>query len=403
MKLLITGATGFVGPYVVAAAVERGHQVRAVIRPAGSPDALGALADHPDVETVQVDLRSNHGLADAVRDVDGVIHLAAAKAGDFYSQFAGTVVATENLLGAMNDAGVQQLVAVSTFSVYDYRSMRSYSVLDEYAPIDISPNNRDEYARTKLLQEELYRNFGTAPDHRVVILRPGMIYGRDELWHALLGAELGPLFVRVGHHGPMPMIYVENVAEAMVQAAEKLAEDGSLVDGEVINLVDDNLPTQQAYIDEVSKVMDPPRSVGAPWLAVRAAARILEEGNGLLAKGRAKFPGIVVPDKLHGRFKPLKYSNGRAKRLLDWTPRYSLAEAVQRSVAEVEVPVSSVEAAVPEVEAAAPQVEAAAPEVEESLPHVEPRRSWAPPVADAASSNQNGSVDDALTRPPLDA
>ncbi|MEM8925235.1 MAG: NAD(P)-dependent oxidoreductase [Actinomycetota bacterium] len=338
MKLLITGATGFVGRHVVAAALQRGHKVRAVVRPAGTTDAFGALVADDALETAQVDLRSPKGVLDAVDGVDSVIHLAAAKAGDFYSQFAGTVTSTENLLSVMGEVGVRQLVAVSTFSVYDYRNMRSKTLLDEDAPIDVDPEQRDEYARTKLLQEELYRTFGTEPDHRVVILRPGMIYGRDELWHPLLGAEIGPLFVRIGHGGVMPMIYVENAAEAMVLAAERLGDDPSPVDGEVINLVDDDLPSQQGYIDEVSKVIEVPRTVSVKWPMVRAAARLLEEGNDRLVKGRAKFPGIVVPDKLHGRFKPLHYTNAKAKRLLDWTPRYGLDEAIRRSVApEAEV------------------------------------------------------------------
>ncbi len=334
MILFITGATGFVGRHVVAAAVARGHKVRAVVRPAADLDDLGPMADDPSVETARVDLRSSRELADAVDGVDGVIHLAAAKAGDFHSQFAGTVLATENLLRAMTTAGVGRLVAVSTFSVYDYRNIRSGTLLDETAPIDIDPEGRDEYAQTKLLQEELYRDFGLVPENRTVILRPGMIYGAGELWHALLGAELGPLFVRIGHGGPMPMVYVENAAEAMILAAEALARDHSPVDGQVINLVDDDLPTQQQYVDAVGAVAEAPRTVGVAWPVMRAAARFLEEGNKLMVGGRAKFPGIVVPDKLHGRFKPLRYTNAKAKDLLGWEPRYDLAEAVRRSAAE---------------------------------------------------------------------
>ncbi|MEM9134436.1 MAG: NAD-dependent epimerase/dehydratase family protein [Actinomycetota bacterium] len=334
MKILITGATGFVGRHVVAAALAQGHQVRAVVRPAGSAAGLGPAADDENVESARVDLRSAKGLAEAVDGVDAVIHLAAAKAGDFYSQFAGTVVATENLLAAMAEVGVDRLVAVSTFSVYDYRNLPSNGLLDESSPIDLEPDQRDEYARTKLLQEELYREWGSIEGHRMVILRPGMIYGAGELWHPLLGAELGPLFIRVEHGGVMPMIYVENAADALVAAAARLADPESGIDGETINLVDDQLPTQQAYVDEVIRVMDPPRSVNVPWPVLRIGADALARANRLLVGGRAKFPGIVVPDKLHGRFKPLRYDNAKAKRLLDWQPRFTLQEAVARSAAD---------------------------------------------------------------------
>lgn len=333
MRILVTGATGFVGRYTVAAALARGHRVAAVLRPASSGRELGPLLDHPGVEAVRVDLRSRARLVDALRGADSVIHLAAAKSGDFYTQFAGTVVATENLLWAMGEAGVSQLVAVSTFSVYDYKALPGGSLLTETTPIDADPVKRDEYARTKLLQEELYRSFGG----HAVIVRPGLIYGRDELWHALLGAELGPRFLRVGAKAILPLLYVENCAEALVLAAEKLAEDPSPVDGETINLVDDDLPTQGRYVELVSAVMEPPPSVFVPWPVMRVAADALDKANGVLLGGRAKFPGIVVPEKLHGRFKPLRYTNAKAKRLLGWTPRYATEEAVGRAGGEADL------------------------------------------------------------------
>jgi len=331
MRILVTGATGFVGRYTVAAALARGHRVAAVLRPASSGRELGSLLDHPGVEAVRVDLRSRHGLAEALDGADSVVHLAAAKSGDFYTQFAGTVVATENLLWAMGQAGVSQLVAVSTFSVYDYKALPGGSLLTETTPIDTDPVKRDEYARTKLLQEDLYRAFAADAAHRAVIVRPGLIYGRDELWHALLGAELGPRFLRVGAKAILPLLYVENCAEALVLAAEKLAEDPSPVSGETINLIDDDLPSQGRYVELVSAVMEPPPSLFVPWPVMRLAADALDKANGVLLGGRAKFPGIVVPEKLHGRFKPLRYTNAKAKRLLGWTPRYTTEEAVRRS------------------------------------------------------------------------
>lgn len=338
LRVLVTGATGFVGQAVVATARRRGHSVRAVVRPASgglprwlrSPD--GPEADDPEVEEVRLDLRSTIGLHDAVHGVDTVIHLAAAKEGDFATQFAGTVVATENLLGAMDGAGARQLVGVSTLSVYDYRAMGTGQLVTEDSPIDRHPARRDEYAQTKLLQERLYHQFGSATDgRRVVILRPGMIYGPGNLWHALLGAEVGPSFVRVGSRATLPLTYVENAAEAMVLAAERLAENPGAVDGEIINIVDDDLPSQARYVAMVEKVIDPPSSVTVPWPVVRAGTSLIGRANDLAVGGRAKFPGILVSERVHARFKPLTYTNVKAKRLLGWTPRYSLSEAISRS------------------------------------------------------------------------
>ncbi|MEM9656670.1 MAG: NAD-dependent epimerase/dehydratase family protein, partial [Actinomycetota bacterium] len=230
------------------------------------------------------------------------------------------------------EAEVTNLVAISTFSVYDYLRTKPGTLLTEDSPLDAEPALRDEYAQTKLLQEELYRDFNSRPTTRSVILRPGMIYGRDNLWHALLGAELGPVFLRVGRNATLPLTYVENCAEAIVLAAERLLEPDSPVDGEIINLVDDNLPTQQDYADLVSTVIDPPRSIPVPWPLLRTAAGLVKAVNTHLLDGRAKFPGIAVPDRLHARFKPLRYTNRKAKELLGWEPRYGLDEAVARSV-----------------------------------------------------------------------
>ncbi len=333
MKIYITGATGFVGSAVVHQALQAGHEVCAVVRPASKHQ----LDDHGTgrISEARVDLRSIDGLADSLEDVDIVIHLAAAKAGDFATQFAGTVVATENLLAAMETAGVKRLIGISTFSVYDYLALKPGDLVDESSPTDQTPKLRDEYAQTKLIQEDLYRAFAEKDDNQLVILRPGMIYGRDNLWHALLGAEMGPRFLKIGSKATLPLTFVDNCADAIVLAAEVLHDAPHRVNGEVINIVDDNLPTQSDYATKVAARIDVPQSIQVPWPAMNAAASALKKGNQVLLNGRAKFPGIAVPDRLHARFKPLNYTNAKAKDLLGWVPRRSLDEAIELSSTEV--------------------------------------------------------------------
>ncbi len=335
--LYVTGATGFVGSAVARVALARGHRVVAVTRPASRTIAIERAASDR-LQPARVDLRSRDGLAESLAGVDAVIHLAAAKAGPFPTQFAGTVVATENLIGAMDEAGVRELIGVSTFSVYDYGNLAPGSVVDEGSPIDREPARRDEYAQTKLIQERLYHDF-SGDERRRVIVRPGMIYGAGNLWHDLLGTGLGPAYLRIGSRAVLPMTYVENCAEAIVLAAEHLGRQASPVAGEIINIVDDDLPTQQAYADAVAARTDVPTSVTAPWPLVRAGAGALALANRRLLGGRAKFPGIAVPERLDARFKPLRYTNAKAKRLLGWSPRYGLSEAIERSIAAEAEPV----------------------------------------------------------------
>ncbi len=335
MKMFITGATGFVGQAVTASAMESGLNVRAVVRPASNAAGLKKWFDHSTFETAKVDLRDRKALVTALEGVDVVVHLAATKAGDFYSQFAGTVVATENLLLAMAEANVKNLVGVSTFSVYEYLQTKSNTVIDESAETVADIAGRDEYTETKLIQEDLYRTFGEVEGNSVVILRPGMIFGAGELWHSLLGSPLGPRFLRIGSSSTLPMTYVENCADAIVAAGERLMEQNSTVNGEVINIVDDNLPSQQEYAEMVEAVVETPKTVKVPWAVVKTVAGGMKLANKKLVGGRAKFPGIVVPDRLHARFKPLRYTNTKAKRLLGWEPAFTIAEAIKRS-AEIE-------------------------------------------------------------------
>jgi len=218
--------------------------------------------------------------------------------------------------------------------------MKPKTLLDETSPIETDPKLRDEYAQTKLIQEQLYRQFEAA-GHRAVILRPGMIYGPDNLWHALLGAELGPRFLRIGSKATLPLTYVENCAAAIVDAAETLAARPDDLSGEIINIVDDNLPTQERYAELVAANVETPATISVPWPVMNAVTSLLKRANQTILGGRAKFPGIAVPDRLHARFKPLRYTNAKAKRLLGWSPRFSLEEAIERS-AEIEAGATTV-------------------------------------------------------------
>ena len=330
MKLFITGASGFLGKYVVAEALRQGFHVQAMVRPKTDVSRL-SWHTHPNVELVRLDLRQPQGLEDILATTDAVIHLAAVKSGDFYDQFAGTVIATETLLEKMVMAQVSKLIVTSTFSVYDYQQMPAGAMLDESSPIEDEPLLRDEYAQTKLIQEDLIRQFETEHSAQVVIIRPGMIYGRECLWHALLGAELSASrWIKIGGKATMPMSYVENCAHAIVAAVESESAVG-----QTINIVDDELPTQNYYIDAlVSRSDSPPRFIPMSWAGMKAIGQVAWFIRQYLLGGKARLPGILVPAKLYARFNPLQYSNERAHELLQWRSRYGFEEALDRSFSD---------------------------------------------------------------------
>ncbi len=326
MKLLVTGASGFLGSCVVSVALERGHQVKAVVRPQTNLEQI-SWKNHPALEIIALDLaKDDEGILTALDQVEGVIHLAAAKTGDYTTQYQGTVVTTENLLRAMNQKKVNRLIGISTFSVYDYLKIPAGATIDENSPLEENPQTRDIYAQTKLIQEAKYREFAQTGG-QVTIIRPGMIYGKDYLWNACLGNRIsGKFWLRIGNKSIMPLIYVENCAEAIILAVEN---DQAI--GETINLVDDDLPSQKVYVQKLQQLSsDNPTSIVIPFAVMLAIANFSWFIQQKLLQGKAKIPGILIPSRLNARFKPLKYSNHKAKRVLNWQPCYSLEQALEK-------------------------------------------------------------------------
>lgn len=329
MKLLVTGPTGFLGRYVVRAALERGHAVRALVRPAAKSIPV-FWTDHPQLEIVRADLRAKNGHEDLVAGVDAVVHAAAAKTGDLYEQFAGTVIATENLLTTMAASDVRSLVLISSFSVYEYLKRRSWSLLNESSPLANKPFERDEYCQTKMIQERIALDAAREHGWRCVVLRPGVIYGPDNLWTARLGARAGARrWIRMGTFAPLPLTYVENCADAIVLAAEYDGHE----EGLVLNVVDNQSPSQRAYMKKLKRSTTPrPGVVPIPWTLIRALARVAWLTNRLFFGGTAKVPGLLVPCRLHARCKPLRYTNKRITATLGWKPRYTWQEGLDRSM-----------------------------------------------------------------------
>jgi len=327
MKLFITGTNGFLGSAVVPAALARGHEVVAMVRPSTKLDDT-EWAKAPGVSICRGDLRRRGDWEQDLAGCDAVIHLAAAGSGDFYSQFAATVLGTENLLAAMTAQDTLRLVHISSFSLYDYRAIPDGDPLDEASPIEARPTERDEYLQTKLIQEQIVRRFEKEHGAPVTILRPGAIYGPGKLWNAGRALRLaGPFWAAIAPRGIQKLTYVENCAEAIVLAAERPEAIG-----QTLNIVDDDLPTQKQYEAAMRRAGfdDLGRTVPMPILAVRAVANSLAALNRRFYGGKAKLPAFVVPAKMESQYRPLRYPNAAAKRVLGWKPRYTLDEALRR-------------------------------------------------------------------------
>ena len=333
MKLLVTGASGFLGKYVVFEALRRGFQVRAAIRHTSDEKRL-PWRNSDNLELIRTDLTQSEGIEDALKGVDAVVHLAAAKQGNYDIQYANTVTATENLLTAMVAEKIKRLIAVSTFSVFDYLHIPAGETIDENSPIEPQPWQRDVYAQTKLIQESLFRDFEQTNGGKVTILRPGIVYGRNNLWNAHLGINLkSRLLIRIGGNAQLPLSYVENCAQAVIKAC---IHQESI--GKTLNIIDNDLPTQEVYAEKINKLLpSQPATVPVNWTLMRLLSRSAWLTNRLLFLGKIKLPGIFVPARLEARFKPFRYSNNSAQQVLNWQPQYSLDEALKRSCSDVDL------------------------------------------------------------------
>lgn len=333
MKLLVTGASGFLGKYVVALSLQQGFQVRAAISHTSDEKRL-PWRNSPNLELIRVDLRQSKQVDDTLKDIDTVVHLAAAKQGNYDTQYANTVIATENLLKSMVAKNIKRLVAISTFSVFDYLHIPGGEIINEDSPMESQPLHRDVYAQTKLIQENLFREFEKIDKGEVTILRPGIVYGKNNLWNAHLGVNLkNRLWIRIGGNALLPLTYVENCAQAIVSACTRQEAIGK-----TLNIVDNDLPTQKVYAEKIVKLLAPqPSIIDINWTTMRLLSRSAWLTNKVLFFGKMKLPGIFVPAKLEARFKPFRYSNNNAQQILNWQPKYSLDEALKRSCSDVDL------------------------------------------------------------------
>lgn len=310
MKMLLTGASGFIGESVLDELLRRGHRLIALTR---SP-APTRWAGRVNLEILQADLLQPLPLDLRDKGIDVVLHLAAVTKQSMSQQFSDTVTATGNLLAALRLAGLRRIVAVSSTAVLDYRSMRALTTIDENAPLADGAVYCD-YPTSKLRQEQLLSKFAAEGGNACIILRPGLVYSGSQLTSAFAGVCANGVGLLASHRGEVPTIELRRLAAAIANAAER-----ELAGWEVIHLVDDSLPSQSSYLDALQRRGQLPRiRIRIPWRVLRAFCYVA--GTLLAALGRRdKLPEVFLPPGFSRRLKPFRFSNAKAKKLLAWLP-----------------------------------------------------------------------------------
>jgi UDP-glucose 4-epimerase len=327
VRVLITGASGFLGRHVVAAFLRRGHAARVLVRPASRLDDQDWSGS---VEVVRADLRVARDLVAALAEIDVLVHLAAAVTGSEDAQFAATVGGTERLLDAMALAHTRRLVLASSFSVYDWSAIRG--TLTEESPLETGADlyERDGYAVAKAWQERIVRRAAAAHGWQLTVLRPGFIWGRDHAYLACLGQKVGRLHVVFGGSTRLPLTHVVNCADLFATAAE----DPRAI-GETFNVVDDDEVRAWGYLGEYLKHSgDRGFRIPVPYSLALAGVRLVRWSSRWVFRGKGKLPSLLVPCRFEARFKPLRYSNRKAREVLGWRPPLRFAECLRLTYEE---------------------------------------------------------------------
>lgn len=324
MRVLVTGAGGFLGRAIVTTASAAGHDVVALVR----SDPADGQPFESSVQVVRGDLRSPGEWSDVVATVDAVVHAAAAAGGDRAVQLANSVVATERLLAALRPQPGLKFVHVSSMSVYDYRSLPVGGCLDEHTPLERRPEDRDAYTEAKLHQERLVVAWCESNGVTGIVVRPGAIVGPGKTWGYGAALSVGRLALVVAPRSPFRMIGLTNCAEAIVRAL-----DVQTTGVQTVNLIDDDVPTNAEYFRQcrlsggLDLIMIP-----VPWRLLGATGTALQTISRRWLDGRLRVPEILDRPRQEARWKPLTYRNDRAHVLLGWRSTQPAAETIAEAL-----------------------------------------------------------------------
>lgn len=238
MKILVTGADGFIGSHVVETLVKSGHDVRAFVL-YNSFNSWGWLdesdkAIRDSIDIFAGDIRDPHGVDKAAEKQEVILNLAALIAIPYSYHSPDTYIDTNikgtlNILQAARRHGVKRVVQTSTSEVY---GTAQYIPIDEAHPL----HPQSPYAATKVGADQLALSFHASFDVPVGILRPFNTYGPRQSARAVIPTIISQLAnkskVKLGSLSPTrDFSFVQDTANGFLAAAQSHA-----IVGQTINL-----------------------------------------------------------------------------------------------------------------------------------------------------------------------
>jgi NAD dependent epimerase/dehydratase len=236
-KILVTGADGFIGSHITELLVRDGYNVRAFVMYNSfnswgwldtlSPDVLS------EIEVVAGDIRDPHGVADAMRNRDVVLHLAALIAIPFSyhspdSYVQTNITGTLNVLQAARHLETSRVITTSTSETY---GTAQFIPITEAHPL----NAQSPYAATKIAADQLALSFHRSFHTPVTVLRPFNTYGPRQSARAVIPTIIGQVSagaseIKLGSLKPTrDFTFVRDTARGFVQVINSEAAVGEVI------------------------------------------------------------------------------------------------------------------------------------------------------------------------------
>lgn len=308
MKVLVTGADGFIGSHLTEELVKKGYEVKAFTyyNSFGTWGWLDSFSKDilQHVEIFSGDIRDPNGVRTAVKGVEEVFHLAALIAIPFsyYSpdSYVDTnIKGTLNVLQAVRDLEVSKVLITSTSEVY---GTAKYVPIDEQHPYQ----GQSPYSATKIGADRLAESFYRSFDTPVTIVRPFNTYGPRQSARAVIPTIISQLLagkeeIKLGSLTPTrDFNYVKDTVAGFISIAES-----SKTIGEEINIATQKEISIGELATEIINQINPRAQI------------VCEEQR-------------LRPEK--SEVNRLLGSNVKIKSLTDWSPQYTLQQGIQHTI-----------------------------------------------------------------------
>ncbi len=308
-KILVTGADGFIGSHLTEELVKQGYKVRAFVM-YNSFNTWGWLDSSPqevkdNLEIFAGDIRDPHGVKEAMKGCDIVLHLAALIAIPFSYHSPDTYIDTNikgtlNVLQAARALGLEKIVHTSTSEVYG--TARFVPITEEHPLQGQSP-----YSASKIGADQLAFSFYSSFNTPVVTIRPFNTYGPRQSARAVIPTVItqianGKRKIKLGSlHPTRDFNYVKDTVRGFIAAAQ------SDIVGEVINIGSNYEISIGDTVNLISEIMNVDLEIDTDQQRLRPQNSEVER---------------------------LWADNSKAKRLLNWEPIYASKEGLKRGLSE---------------------------------------------------------------------